>query len=226
MTNTTETLGTLNASSKQISYEIEQLREKIRKLPTENSYEREEKEKKVKLCRGVIYLLKCFNIERNVMILPTGQRIRLSKIDFRYQSNIKKPTHSWGGVNFSLNIHLGAVTIFYSFDIPEERNNYGFEPDCMISNGLSGMLKYLSVSEIEQVAFFGVRPNIQVIEANKKRKEYQSRLNTLNEISSHVNKYKAYERNKTGLYSLVQGAGRLTNQELQRALSSYNCSLR
>ncbi len=133
-------------------------------------------------------LLRCFKVERNLLVYPDGHKIRINKVVFEPAKEIKKPTSSWNGINFLVDSTSNKIS--YSFDeikiSKEDKEVYQKEIKkqsnmvlALTDNSLSvsrvksksliDFMKSHTAEEIEKIAIFGFQVKKKECNLSEKR---------------------------------------------------------
>lgn len=202
----------------------------------ESYFTQEENLKKEKICKGAIYFLKAFKLDKDRLILNTGQRVRISKIRFSHTKNLKDFDTSYNGVNFKVLNTPSGVCIQYFYELMSldsnglqsvevSKKDYNFNPEYLLSNGLPNILKEYTASEIEQIAIFGIKPSKKELDRKEKRMAIRSLMESNKKLLHKIKEYASYERNKDKLFNIVSSSYNVNGEELKKSIKDFESSL-
>lgn len=232
-----EQIRELDFASEQMTYKIKRLQESLNMLPSAYSYAANEKKKRNQsLCKSALYFIKGLNLEKDVLVLPTGQRIRLCKLNFVNNQELKDTDSSWNGVNFKVINTDSRVTVQYSFDsmrylkdgkpsIINTEVAYDFNPSLLIGHGMIDFLRDYTSREIEAMAIYGISPSKKELETAAERAKIESSIKSSKQILSDLRKCAAYERNRDSLLKLAGLSSSLNSEKLKKSVDNLQWSI-
>jgi len=235
--NNNQQVQELDFASKEMTYKIKRLQESLNMLPSDCSYTAAAKKlTKERLCKSALYFTKGLNLDKDVLVLPTGQRIRLCKLNFVNNQELKDADSNWNGVNFKIINTSSGVTVQYSFDSmrflkdgkPSIRNTelaYDFDPSQLIGHGMIDFLRENTPREIEAMAIYGISPSKKELEIAAEKAKIKSSMESSKQILSDLRKCAAYERNRESLLKLAGLSSTLNSEKLKKSVDDLQWNI-
>ncbi len=181
----------------------------------------------------LIPIIKCFKRDGNRLIMPSGARIRLSKLRFEFVESIDNPDYEWNDISFKVVENTSIIQYTFSLIYPDKNDKpsleetekeYNFSVDFLRRRCQDAMslLAYKTNDEIEATAIYGVKaPKIDA-KLEVQRSNLKHRIETYRELLKHLNLVVAIERSKDDLNNAFSGYHSLKNfKDVEKSLKSF-----
>lgn len=220
----------MNAVRKAIDYTQTQLWT----LPvTDTRFDELKRADSKELSVNLIPIIKCFKRDGNRLVMPSGARIRLSKLRFKFVESLDKPDYEWNDISFK--VVKNTSTILYSFGLiypdsngkpsqEETEKEYHFSGGFISKrfNDAMSLLKYKTNAEIEATAIYGVKAPKVDVKLELKRTQLKDQIETYREILRQLNLIAAIERSKDSLDNAFSGNhGMKSFKDVEASLKSF-----